>query len=333
MSKKLQMYLGLLGLFVVVLTVFAWQMTVNAWPSNEHLTFLKAFLYYQSYIMPFFLVLVIWGFKQQQVSKSFMLIAVIGSVLGIYARFIEPNLLIVKETKIKTGYSLKIALISDMHYGLYSTTWQMQRLVNKLNSLDVDAILVAGDWTYEPSKKISLTEQLVPFKQLRHPIYSVPGNHDEQMPGPPLAKELKQALIANNIQPIEGSSIDLGKVRLLGVGDILLKHPLQKRSEREKVFLLQDKPLLLLTHNPDTQYAIPIITQPFVMLAGHTHGGQVNLPLLTEKILKVVTQQGYQRGWYALPNNNQLFVTSGIGMIGLPLRFAMPPTIDILNFY
>ena len=104
MSKKLQIYLGLLGLFVIVLTVFAWQMTVNAWPSNEERTFLKAFLYYQSYLMPFFLVLVIWGFKQQQVSKGFMLIAVIGSVLGIYARFIEPNLLIVKETKIKITF-------------------------------------------------------------------------------------------------------------------------------------------------------------------------------------------------------------------------------------
>ena len=60
-----------------------------------------------------------------------------------------------------------------MHYGLYSTPQQMQRLVAKLNSLNVDAIVVAGDWTYEPSKKISLTEQLKPFSQLKYPIYSV----------------------------------------------------------------------------------------------------------------------------------------------------------------
>lgn len=329
MSKKLQIYLGLLCLLGVVLTVFAWQMTVNAWPSNEEKTFVKAFLYYQSYIMPFFLVLVIWGFKQQQVSKSFMFIAVIGSVLGIYARFIEPNLLIVKESKIKTGYSLKIALISDMHYGLYSTDWQMQRLVNKLNTLDVDMVLVAGDWTYEPSKKIDLAQQLTPFKQLKYPIYSVPGNHDEQMPGPPLEKELRAALMANNVRPIEGQSIDLGAVRLAGIGDVFNK----VGQERLSALNIQDKPMLLLTHNPDSYYALPNLQQPFVLLAGHTHGGQVNLPLLTEKILKVVTQQGYKRGWYALPNNNQLFVTSGIGMIGLPLRFAMPPTIDILNFY
>ena len=330
MVKKQHIYVGLLVILMIVLTVFAWQMTIQAWPSNEELTFLKAFLYYQSYIMPLFLALVIWGFKHQQVSKGFMLIAVVGCVLGIYARFIEPNLLLVKESKIKAGYSLKIALISDMHYGLYSTPWQMQRLVNKLNSLNVDMILVAGDWTYEPPKNISLTEQLAPFKQLKLPIYSVPGNHDEEMPGPPLAKELKQALIANNIKPIEATTVDLGKVRLVGVADLL---PTETREMRLNTLKQQDKPLLLLTHNPDSVLYLPNLIQPTVILAGHTHGGQVNLPVLTNKVLHLLTEQGYKRGWYPLENNNQLFITSGIGMVGLPLRFAMPPTIDILEFY
>ena len=101
MVKKQHIYVGLLVILMIVLTVFAWQMTIQAWPSNEELTFLKAFLYYQSYIMPFFLALVIWGFRQKQVSKSFMLIAMVGCVVGIYARFIEPNVLLVKESKIK----------------------------------------------------------------------------------------------------------------------------------------------------------------------------------------------------------------------------------------
>jgi predicted MPP superfamily phosphohydrolase len=133
--------------------------------------------------MPFFLVMGHWGFKHKQVSLGFLWVALIGGTLGIYARFIEPNLLVVKVFTIKTGYTLKLALISDMHYGLYSTPQQMQRLVDKLNTLDVDAIVVAGDWTYEPSKKIDLAQQFQPFSQLKT-LYSVVGNHDEQRPGP-----------------------------------------------------------------------------------------------------------------------------------------------------
>jgi predicted MPP superfamily phosphohydrolase len=76
-------------------------------------------------------------------------------------------------------------------------------------------------------------------------------------------------------------------------------------QERLSALNIQDKPMLLLTHNPDSYYGVPSLKQPFVMLAGHTHGGQVNLPYATEKILKIVTQQGYQRGWYALEQGNQ----------------------------
>ena len=330
MKTRLPMYLLCFVLILaVVLAGLGWQEAHDAWPTNEDKTLIKAVLYYESWLMPFLLPLVVMGFKRQYVSLGMTVFSVIGLVLGIYARFVEPNLLLVKQTQINTGYSLKLALISDMHYGLYSTPQQMQRLVNKLNTLKVDAIVVAGDWTYEPSKKISLTEQLKPFSQLKYPIYSVPGNHDEEMPGPPLAKELKAALISNNIKPIEGQSIDLGKVRLVGVGDLLA---FETRAERLAALSIQDKPLLLLTHNPDSLYELPKLTQPFVMLAGHTHGGQINLPILTEKILALITREGYQRGLYPLADRNQLFVTSGIGMIGLPLRFAMPPVIDVLTF-
>lgn len=155
------------------------------------------------------------------------------------------------------------------------------------------------------------------------------GNHDTQRPGPALTQALKAALIANNVKPIDTQSIDLGVARLAGIGDI---SPNMAGQKGLAALQIQDKPMLLLTHNPDSYYGVPALKQPFVMLAGHTHGGQINLPVLTKKILLNVTQQGYQRGLYALPQNNQLFVTSGIGMIGLPLRFAMPPTIDILQF-
>jgi hypothetical protein len=329
MMTRLPIYLLCIVLILaVVLAGLGWQEAHDAWPTNEGKTLIKSVLYYESWLMPFLLPLVVMGFKRQYVSLGMTVFSVIALILGIYARFVEPNLLLVKHTSIKTGYTVKLALISDMHYGLYSTQQQMQRLVDKLNSLDVDAVVVAGDWTYEPSQLISLTEQLKPFSQLKHPIYSVTGNHDEQTPGPPLERELNAALIANHIHPIEGRSVRLGGVRLVGV-DYL--KPVE--SVHFLLSLSDNKPLLLLTHDPDTLDELPPITQPFVMLAGHTHGGQVNLPILSKRMLMEFTHGHYQRGLYPLARQNQIFVSSGIGMVGLPLRFAMPPVIDVLEMY
>ncbi|PTQ91423.1 metallophosphoesterase [Agitococcus lubricus] len=321
----------------------AWQQADMARTVNIKGTMIGSFFYYASWLMPLLLLLIMAGWWRKQVSLWVMLFSSAILLLGIYARFIEPNLLVVKHTQIKTGYSLKIALISDMHYGLFSTSADMQRLVNKLNTLDVDAVLVAGDWTYEPPQPIPLVDLLKPFQQVKHPIYSVTGNHDERMPGPPLAAELHSALIANGVTPIEGQSVDLGHVRVAGLLD-LWAHQRQQRRERrqsehkkqplywQSALAVQDKPLLLLTHNPDAIFNLPPLTQPFLVLAGHTHGGQVNLPIVTHNILRFATIGHFKRGLYTL-KEGQVFVTSGIGIVGLPLRFNMPPTIDVLEFY
>lgn len=70
-----------------------------------------------------------------------------------------------------------------------------------------------------------------------------------------------------------------------------------------------------------------------LLLSGHTHGGQIHLPWITQSMLNRISVGGYQRGLYQTQPHRQLFVTSGIGMIGLPFRFAMPPAIDILHVH
>lgn len=311
-----------------LLATLGWRAAVDAWSAEPKSTIAQAMAFYGAWLLPLLAVLVVYSWRRRQVSLPVAIFSVLLLGSGMYARFIEPNMLLVKHTTIKTGYKLKLALISDLHYGLFSTPEQMQRLVDRLNSLDVDAVMVAGDWTHEPSRNISLTELLRPFSQIRHPVYSVPGNHDEEMPGPPLQQALRQALTANKVMPIEGVVRDLGQVRLVGVGDLWatgIGHM------HEVVQTLADKPVLILTHNPDTFGRLPKMPQSFVVLAGHTHGGQVNLPYFTDKILTLVSEGHYQRGLYPL-DHGQIFVTSGIGMVGLPLRFAMPPTIDVLEF-
>jgi predicted MPP superfamily phosphohydrolase len=256
------------------------------------------------------------------------LVALLLAAALAWARFIEPSRLVLRETVLDRQCGAQVALISDIHLGKYTRAPELERLVQRLNTLPIDAVLVAGDWTYGPPR--DLTQAFAPLARLRYPVFAVVGNHDEQMPGPPLTDALRDALAAASVQLIEGRQVPLGRCTLIGIGDLYagaaqthLQHlrldPPKASTERR----------VLLTHNPDVATLMPPGTAS-VVLAGHTHGGQVRLPLLTQIMLKRNTRGAYEQGLYPLPGT-QLFITPGIGTAILPLRFLVPPTIDLLS--
>ncbi len=83
---------------------------------------------------------------------------------------------------------------------------------------------MAGDWTYEPEDK--LVQELSVLKDIKAPVYSVPGNHDEQYPGPPIQQLLKDALHYNDVMDIEGKIVEFDEFRLIGIGDLWAGKPI-----------------------------------------------------------------------------------------------------------
>lgn len=244
-------------------------------------------------------------------------------VLLCYARFVEPAELVVRRTVIPAPVDLDIALVADVHVGIYTRPAKLAQMVRKLNALHVDLVLFAGDLTYDPPK--NLAAALAPLRQLKQPMYAVLGNHDVELPGPPLAQKIRRVLAGSPVRFIEHQVVDFRGFRLAGLYDWW--------SGRDDTTFLadlpRDKPLLVLMHQPHSLRALRGI--PFALaMAGHTHGGQVYVPWLTDAMFRWTRDEKYVDGYYATPAG-KLFVTPGVGVTGVPLRFDCPPVIDVLE--
>ena len=302
--------MGLLSLWAVYQ---AWRSQENTETIHPFKAFVHLLAFYLSYLLiPLFLFSFYAGYIQYYSIHETIFIAFISGIL-IYARFIEPYFIKIQTTQynLQQDKSLekpvKIALIADLHIGLFSgNERQLKMIVEKINAEKPDLVVVSGDWTYEPEHK--LVEELAVLKKVEAPIYSVNGNHDEQYPGPPIQSLLANALEENNVIDIEGQIVEFDEFRLLGVGDLWAG----KTDMRYMPDLPQDKPWIILSHNPDTVDMVPKLPTRPLMLSGHTHGGQVELPWLTDFIMKKVSILGHKKGLYC-HENADVFVTVGTG--------------------
>ena len=309
----------------------AWRSQANTATIHPFKAFLHLLAFYLSYLLyPLF----VFSFVALAIGHyswhESLFIALLSGVM-IYARFIEPHMIQVKTLQYQIhpdkplAEPVKIALIADLHIGLFSgRERQLKQIVRRLNQQQPDLVVVAGDWTYEPEHK--LLEELSVLQQIKAPIYSVNGNHDEQYPGPPIQALLKNALAKNNVMDIEGQVVEFEGFRLLGIGDLWAG----KADMRFMPELPQDKPWVILSHNPDTVDMVPELPLRPLMLSGHTHGGQVELPWLTNYVMKKVSILGHKKGLYR-HEHADVFVTVGTGMVGVPFRFRVRPTIDMIE--
>jgi uncharacterized protein len=158
----------------------------------------KLALYWGSWLAWPLLAFVLWRLvrqwrswrKHRRLGAGVLILALLAF---IDARFVEPQLIVQRETSLVLGFQARIAVISDHHLGIYKRSGFLERVVDRLNAMELDAVLIAGDHVYEPDRPVD--ELLVPLARLRHRALSVPGNHDEQRPGPPVQTALRAALV------------------------------------------------------------------------------------------------------------------------------------------
>lgn len=288
----------------------------------------KQLLFHGSWLVVPAMAWLLWRWRRDRRHRAMLAFLLLGCGVFAWARFVEPQLIRVDHTELRgTGMQARIALVSDIHLGVYKDRRFLERLVERLDALPVDAVVIAGDLTYEPQRLV-LSEAFAPLSVLRVPVYAVLGNHDQQAPGPDIDAPLREALRTHGVRVIEGMAFtDARGIRWAGLGD-------RWAGKDDPGFLraaVDQGPAIVVAHNPDSAMDL----QPgeaAIVLAGHTHGGQIRIPWLYRKVIP--SAHGFDRGEQVAPaaaGPVRVFTTRGVGEVGLPLRLFNPPTIDVLQ--
>jgi predicted MPP superfamily phosphohydrolase len=251
--------------------------------------------------------------------------------------FIEPNRLIVHQETIqidnwpKELSGLRIALIADIHTGgPFINDKKLQRIVELTNQQNPDLIVILGDYMSPNSwhsRRVEPEVTAAAMKNLHAPlgVYAVLGNHDWWYNGGKVRRAFETngiPILDDEIAEIKGQS---GSFWLVGLADFWTR-PQHVSETIAKV--PEGAPVIAITHNPDVFPNLPRSVP--LLLAAHTHGGQVNLPLIGTPIVPSRNGRKYTAG-HVFENGHHMFVTTGIGTSILPIRFRVPPEIVILT--
>ena len=160
--------------------------------------------------------------------------------------------------------------------------------------------------------------------------HAVLGNHDF-MAG---ADQVTEALTDNGILVLRNSYMPLerpgGRVWLAGLTDPLQGSPDPAATLPASICDIAREPIILLCHAPDyvdDLLALPAGHAISLMLCGHTHGGQVRLPMYGPLVLPRMGRK-YVEGWFRF-GGLQMHVNRGVGTVSLPVRFDCPPEISM----
>ncbi len=277
--------------------------------------------------------------------KIIIILSIILGILGIilYSRFIETSLFETKEYKISNvnlanDFSgLKIIHISDIHYGRITTTKMIKKIIKEVNLIKPDIIVITGDLI---DKDATLTEKDISFLkdslaklESKYGKYAIYGNHDITYSREKIEEIYKYSnfkLLVNDYDIIYGKrneALFIGGLDSLLEGEQNIEKTMSYFNDHEDILYK-----ILLVHEPDsTDNILEKYPNTNLILAGHSHNGQVRLPLIGA----IYTPSGskkYYDNYYKI-NETDLYISSGIGVSRINFRLFNKPSINFYRIY
>jgi predicted MPP superfamily phosphohydrolase len=260
--------------------------------------------------------------------------------LALYAGEVERHWVDIRQIEIRLSNlpeafrGFRIAHMADFHYAEYSEPTFIRSVVKRVNDLRPDMIALTGDFVSSGPMVMRISVDFAYhcadlLRRLECPSkFASMGNHDVMVSRIDVTDALQSRSIPvlhNEAIPIEK---DGARLWLAGVADPLIGAGADLNAAIPRGRIAGKEPLILMAHEPD--YADKVIGSGVdLMLSGHTHGGQVRIPFVPPVNLPPMGQK-YVEGHFLL-GDLQLYVTRGIGTVGVPFRFRCPPEITLIT--
>ncbi|MDQ3282646.1 MAG: metallophosphoesterase [Acidobacteriota bacterium] len=262
-------------------------------------------------------------------------LAAIALVAIAWGFWWEPRGLVVREAAQSVpswrGAPLRIGVVSDLHVGApYCGVKKLRRVINQLNAGRPDVIVLLGDYVIHRvwfGDFVTPEQTAAELRALKAPlgVYAVLGNHDWWLDAPRIRRDFEFA----GIRVIDDRAVRLeragGAFWLAGISDYT-EGPHDVRATLAQI--TDDAPVIAMTHNPDVFPEIP--PRVALTLAGHTHGGQVALPVVGALVVPSRYGSRYAAG-AIVESGRHLYVTTGVGTSLIPVRFGVPPEIVFIE--
>ncbi|HVF86379.1 MAG TPA: metallophosphoesterase [Pyrinomonadaceae bacterium] len=257
--------------------------------------------------------------------------------LGLWAFWVEPAWITVRYVSLQIPQwhaehqDMRIAVLTDLHVGApHLGVEKLKQVVARTNAEQPDLIVLLGDFVIDGvvgGKFVEPEAIAEVLKGLRatHGTVAVLGNHDWYNDGVRVGGTLQKAgitVLENEALRIERNNRSMW---LIGLADLWTRRPDITGSLQQ---VSNNDPVILLTHNPDVFPDVP--ARIALTLAGHTHGGQVCLPLVGRPVVPSKFGQRYAMG-HVVEDGRHLFVSGGVGTSIIPVRFRVPPEIVLMT--
>jgi predicted MPP superfamily phosphohydrolase len=228
---------------------------------------------------------------------------------------------------------MKIVQISDIHFQEYTEAAFLDAIVRKVNAAAPDLVVLTGDFVsskplprhFSAGLGYHCAEHL---SRLTCPLrYAILGNHDCLVGSHAVTDALHThgiPVLANSFVPLERNG---QRIWLAGIKDVLEDNP--DLDTALPAGWPEQEPVILLAHEPDFADSA-VGRQVDLVLSGHTHGGQILLPLLPPLLLPDMGIK-YVHGLFRMRDGMQLYVNRGIGAVTLPFRFRCQPEITVIT--